>query len=640
MKATFKLTSGTLIDVGEDRFIVVELVDLENALCRRLANSETKVIPIKEIQLARDQKLIRDKKKSAIDLVTIPQEEWNLASMRLEAIRKLHDLGRNHRTHELIDATCKTLGKSRQTIYRWLKKYEVDGTITPFLRDNRSDKMQSRLDPEVDKIIMDSIKRILLKLEYGTIREVYYDVKECCLKKGLKPPGESSIRARFLAISEEERVRSRQGKKAAKERFTPLLGSFPGANHPLDVIQIDHTPYDIMLVDEVYRKPIGRPIITLAIDVYSRMVVGFNLWLESASAASVGLCLLHAMLPKDEWLAKRDINASWPCFGKPRKIHTDNAKEFRGNVLGRICQSYGIDLEQRPKGSPQYGGTVERGFWTYMRKSHTVSGTTFSNPQKKLDYDSSNNAIFTLGELERWFTLFLLKVYHARKHEGITCPPILKYTEGILGSEDKVGIGIPERFSDPERLRLDLLPYVERTIQEYGVVLDGIKYYDDALRPYIHAKDPTNPKSARRFIFRRDPLDISVLYFWDPDLLTYRNIPYANLGRPPMTLWEVRAVRRELLDKGNAAVDENLIFEGLAEMRQIEQGAAEKTKVARRNEQRRREAEKRKNVVAKAKNQNKSDEAAPVKDVHQNQPKTVAIPDDEFIAPFDDLDMR
>ena len=74
---------------------------------------------------------------------------------------------------------------------------------------------------------------------------------------------------------------------------------------PLQVVQVDHTQVDIMIVDQATREPAGRPWITLAIDVLTRMVTGFHLALESPSRTSVGLCLLHAVYDKTVWLAER-----------------------------------------------------------------------------------------------------------------------------------------------------------------------------------------------------------------------------------------------------------------------------------------------------------------------------------------------
>jgi putative transposase len=46
----------------------------------------------------------------------------------------------------------------------------------------------------------------------------------------------------------------------------------------------------------------GRPWITVAFDIATRVVLGFALRLEPPSATSVGLALAMACLPKDQWL--------------------------------------------------------------------------------------------------------------------------------------------------------------------------------------------------------------------------------------------------------------------------------------------------------------------------------------------------
>ena len=68
-----------------------------------------------------------------------------------------------------------------------------------------------------------------------------------------------------------------------------LLGGFTliRGYDPLDIIQIDHTKVDVILVDEETRKPIGRPIITVAIDVFSRMIFGFYISFEGPSYFNV-----------------------------------------------------------------------------------------------------------------------------------------------------------------------------------------------------------------------------------------------------------------------------------------------------------------------------------------------------------------
>lgn len=81
------------------------------------------------------------------------------------------------------------------------------------------------------------------------------------------------------------------------------------------MIQIDHTPVDLMLVDDVNRQSIGRPWVTFAIDVYSRMILGYYLSLDAPSETSVAMCIAHAVLPKEEWLAAKEIDGEWRVWG-------------------------------------------------------------------------------------------------------------------------------------------------------------------------------------------------------------------------------------------------------------------------------------------------------------------------------------
>jgi putative transposase len=107
---------------------------------------------------------------------------------------------------------------------------------------------------------------------------------------------------------------------------------------------------DVIVVDDQYRLPIGRPYLTVAIDVASRCVVGLVVTLEAPSATSVGLCLAHAATDKRPWLERLGVEAVWPMSGKPRELYLDNAAEFQSEALRRGCDQHGIKLRPCPGG--------------------------------------------------------------------------------------------------------------------------------------------------------------------------------------------------------------------------------------------------------------------------------------------------
>ena len=146
---------------------------------------------------------------------------------------------------------------------------------------------------------------------------------------------------------------------------------------------------------------------------------------------------------------------------------------------------------------------------------------------------------------------------------------------------------MPPRPVDRLTIQLDFMPAHPRTIQTFGVTIENLTYYDEALRPWFKTKDPERPHKKREFIFRRDPRDISVIWFFDPTLEQYFRIPLANRAIPAMSAWEYRRVQAKLKEEGKKDFNENLILRALTELREQEEAAKAKTKKARKQAQQR-----------------------------------------------------
>jgi putative transposase len=54
----------------------------------------------------------------------------------------------------------------------------------------------------------------------------------------------------------------------------------------------------------------------------------------------------------------------------------------------------------------------------------------------------------TRAELEKWFTIYVAKVYANKFHHGIQTTPLAKYQEGIVGTASRPGIGLPAYSDD------------------------------------------------------------------------------------------------------------------------------------------------------------------------------------------------
>src|SRR5256712_11879551 len=122
---------------------------------------------------------------------------------------------------------------------------------------------------------------------------------------------------------------------------------------------------------------------------------------------------------------------AWPIGGFMDTVDADNAKEFRGSMLRKACEEYGIDLHWRPVGRPHFGGHIERLLGTLHHEIHPLPGSTFANPGARGQYNAEQHAALTLSECERWLAMLIVEVYHQRLHRDLGTTPLRKYEEGI-----------------------------------------------------------------------------------------------------------------------------------------------------------------------------------------------------------------
>lgn len=580
------LDAGLLIYHHERQHVVVKVLDADTVLLRNLHSGGVLPVAISELDIRRDDGYLIDK---AVDLTQVGGASWQVAQDRFKAIEPLLAYGKGGWTEERVQTRAKIAGVHAGTVYRWLDAYTRTGKLSALLPRTRRDKGSYRLDAEVETIIQDVIENLYLTKERPGVQTVVNDILARCRKAGIDAPHYNTIRRRVQDRGAYETTKRRQGKRAADEAFHQSSDAFPNADHPLSVVQMDHLKLNIELVDDQNGLPIGRAWCTLMIDVRTRMIPGFYLTLEAPSAFSVAMCVANAILPKDDLLAKHGIQMSWPIQGFPRVVHTDNAAEFHGEAAELACDEYHITLTYRPRGRPEFGGHVERMAKTLKDLLKIEEGTTFRNPAERGDYDSSAHATYTLERLEEWVVL-QIKKYHSKVHSGLGLTPLQQYLSDVRGSDTRPGSGVRVVTTDPHRLRLDFMPFQKRTIQDYGVQIGKLHYNHDLLRPWIGAPDPLHPGRKRRFVFRYDPRDLSRVYFYDPALRDYFQIPYRDVGRPALSQTELREAKRYAVETGQAARDEEAVFEAHEALERNRSAARTDTRKRRRAAQRKRDA--------------------------------------------------
>ena len=506
-----------------------------------------------------------------VDKLEVDEERWREATERAAVIRPL--IAESSIQPQAIRNACRKLGLKRTRLYELIERFRASPVVSSLVAERRGPKMGStRLTPEQDQLIDEAIKQFYRTRQKPRVNALRRRLRQLCRRRGVRLPSWDAIKARVARTDERLLVRDREGAEAARARFASVVGEYR-ASYALEVVQVDHTKIDVFVVDSVHREPIGRPWLTLAIDVASRMVAGFYVSLEAPSSTSVALAIQHLVLPKAPWLAKLGIAAEWPVAGIPEALHLDNAKEFRARALERGCEEHGVRLIYRPVARPHYGGHIERLIGTMMGAVHLLPGTTFSNVAELGDYDSAKHAVMTLDELEQWLALEVVR-YHNELHAALKQPPIAAWREALAARRAP-----PSLPKDPAEFLLDFLPFKERTIRRDGVRLLNLRYWDDVLSPWAG-------RLRRRLRIKYDPRDLSKVFVEDPDG-GHWPVRIADLSRPRITLAEHRQAQAMLRARGRSLVDERLIFETVEQQRALEAAAATATRSARRQTERR-----------------------------------------------------
>lgn len=506
-------------------------------------------------------------------LLTASAESWALARRRATVIARLATKDRVG--HQVADAAASELGLSRRQIYTLVARWRDSAGVVSDLVSKRSSggRGGGRVSELVETVIQDVLRSSYLTRQRRSVASVHRSVVGACRLRGLAAPSRGTVARRIARLDRRDVTVARQGSEAARS-LGPAGGLAPIPDKVLDQVQVDHTVIDLVVVDEQERAPVGRPYLTVGIDVASRAIVGMVITFDAPSATSVGLCLAHMATDKQVWLEQVGARTVWPMAGKPAQLYVDNGAEFHSEALRRGCDEHGIDLRYRPPDQPHYGGIVERLIGTLMREVHELPGTTFSNPAQRGAYNSESHAALTLLELQRWLAL-TVSTYHGRVHDTLARPPAAVWAE-------KAAAHPPTMVPNAAAFLIDFLPVVRRRLTRTGLVIDHVHYYSDALKPLIARRD-----SLDRLVIRRDPRDLSRVWVLDPDSNAYLPVGYRNLALPAISLWEHRAARARLRDTGRGEIDERALFATVTAMRQVTDTAVRSTRRARRARTRR-----------------------------------------------------
>jgi putative transposase len=607
---TIPLSEGGIVQFGDENWRIVLVDGFDRVLASRVADGRMDFLPVSELHPAKwelttsGEARLSNPAEESVALTsqyvssikkrivrTMPSEEHQTEEERqlsntvveeFQTAQKVFSAPRKVR-RQLIAEMCKKFGYSNATAYRRLKILQLHGTADALRRAIRDDCGVPKLRKQVINLVDDYLKDFRFVETPKPLAAVTDLINGKCRELGYAEISLSAVRNIEQQTSLKNRLEMRGRKNQVRDQFRPKVGHLPGNDYPLAIVQVDHTPCQICFVDEVDRQPIGDAWLTIVIDTYSRMILGYYLSFDAPSTLSTGMALAHAFLPKEQFLRDLGVSGEWPCWGFPDIVHVDNAAELNGRMMHGARRQYRFDIRNRPVGSPNFGGHVESAFRTFMFEIKSVPGTKFSNPTERAEYDFEGRAVMTLGEFDKYFADFIVNDYHLDEHSGNgmdRMAPIQRWKKGTLEGDIMPPTGLPDRPTDLHAVKLSLMPFEMRTVRNGTIEILGEHYHSGALTLIGDQIDLTKPLADRKFEIRYDPRNVSRVWLYNEATTSYIEAAFADIRKPPISKWENDARKKRLGHPADAFKDERY----QSKIRRVEmlEQSSKKTKLQRR----------------------------------------------------------
>jgi putative transposase len=393
---------------------------------------------------------------------------------------------------------------SLSTIQRWIKQYREKG-LAGLANARRSDKGKSRRLP-ADAITL--IEGLALQTPPRSMAAIHRQVSAIAKEQGWTPPSYDRVRQIIKHLDPALVTMAHQGAAAYREEFDLLYRR--ESSHANAMWQADHAPLDILLLEEAGTP--AKPWLTAIEDDYSRVIVGYRLSFQKATALTTALTLRQAICRKED--------PRWHAYGIPTVFYSDHGSDFTSKHMEQVAADLPMELIFSQVSIPRGRGKIERFF-------RSVDQLLLQDTPGYAPKGSTGvKAVLTLPAFEQRFRAWLLEDYHHRVHVETKCKPQERWEAGGF---------VPRTPKSLEQLDLLLLTVAKtRRVQQDGIRFQGYRYMDPTLAGYV----------KEEVVIRYDPADMAEIRVFHQDRFVCRAI-CQELAGSTISLKEIEKARSE-----------------------------------------------------------------------------------------------
>lgn len=329
--------------------------------------------------------------------------------------------------------------------------------------------------------------------------------------------------------------------------------SFRDALGPGDLAELDALEADVSLVSTHNRTiAIGRPIMYLLIDIYTRMILAMSVGLHNNSYLALSNLFLNLCDDKMKYAAryghiiKPDI---WLSNIIPRRIRVDRGADMKSKAMGHFCEEVGIDRQLVTAATGSLKGSIEQEF----RSMHAAQKPHLDNAgviTKRVDSRHHEKAVMTIEEFTKLAMDFVL--YHnvsADENYPLNADMIAHHIHPVpqeLWAYGASKYGAPRPITNVDAFRYALLLEQPGSLSRNGLIVNGLSYLNredpDMLRMMSELQN-----KRQKFPVRIDPRDVGHVYYLKDGRLTMAVLnpgKSQNVGFEQMTLVEYTELKK------------------------------------------------------------------------------------------------
>ncbi|MEE4570744.1 Mu transposase C-terminal domain-containing protein [Paenibacillus polymyxa] len=247
------------------------------------------------------------------------------------------------------------------------------------------------------------------------------------------------------------------------------------------LFEVDATRADILLVSFDRKTILGKPVLYVVMDVFSRFVAGYHVSLASESWFESMVAVEHAGTSKVENCAQFGIHITeedWPCHYLPKNLVGD-----RGELKSQLSERF-VNLNVDVLNAPSYRGDlkpfIESTFHiTNQTIRQLLPGSTEARQMVRGDRDPALDSALTIEEFNKFLIIYFM-TYNKSALSKDYLPSKEMFTDQVELTPLKVWNWSKNKRLLHEKtrdeLRYNLLPRGQAKVSRFGIEFNNLFY--------------------------------------------------------------------------------------------------------------------------------------------------------------------